>query len=286
MKKILVPTDFSKCADKALDFAVRSVRNHPIEIILLHVFEEATSVYTDYVGVNKEYNLSLLVDARKKLNQLKSSIEDIDGVIVSTCVKSGNANECILLTSKEKEVDMIIMGTFGSSDMNNKLFGSKTASIIGKSKVPVLAIPFDYQWKKPSKILLATNHFEKDPLLLNFIFKVADLYEAKVQVAVVSDEEEDEASTILERTYAIPTYETLLKEKYKEQVLAVKHLYGTEFEETLEDYIQEQSIDMLSMVTYQRSFLDRVFQPSMSKRMANHTKIPLLVIPSKHESLM
>lgn len=286
MKKILVPTDFSKCADKAVDFAVRSVRNHPVEIILLHVFEETTSIYTDYVGVNKEYNLSLLLDARKRLSQLKSTIEDIDGVIVSTCVKNGNANECILEAATEKEVDMIIMGTFGASNMNNKLFGSKTASIIGKSKVPVLAIPFEHKWKKPEKILLATNHFEKEPQLLNFLFQLANLYEAKVLVAVVSDEEEDEAATILERTYAIPTYQTLLKENYNEQVLTVKHLYGTKFEETMEDYIREQGIDMLSMVTYQRSFLDRVFQPSMSKRMVNHTKIPLLVIPSKRDLVM
>jgi nucleotide-binding universal stress UspA family protein len=45
--------------------------------------------------------------------------------------------------------------------------------------------------------------------------------------------------------------------------------------------VDENEIDILAMVTYQRGFWDRVFNPSKTKHMSYHTKIPLLVIPGK-----
>ncbi|HJY21420.1 MAG TPA: universal stress protein, partial [Hanamia sp.] len=66
MKRILVPTDFSKCADKAIDFAVQSAKIVPIEIILLHSFEVKDNMYSDYMGVNREFNVSMLNDAKEK----------------------------------------------------------------------------------------------------------------------------------------------------------------------------------------------------------------------------
>ncbi len=39
MKKILVPTDFSLCADEAINFAVQSAKILPLEITLHHAFD-------------------------------------------------------------------------------------------------------------------------------------------------------------------------------------------------------------------------------------------------------
>ena len=56
MKQILVPTDFSTCANNAVDFAVQSAKILPVEITILHAFELKGNIYTDYMGVNKEFN--------------------------------------------------------------------------------------------------------------------------------------------------------------------------------------------------------------------------------------
>ena len=119
--------------------------------------------------------------------------------------------------------------------------------------------------------------------MLDFIFELADWYKAQVHVAVFTDEDDDGAVTFLEHTRKISEYEKMLKERYSEVTLIVAHLYGKAFEETLQDYIRQNEMDMLAMVTYKRSFTDRVFHPSMTKRMAYHTKIPLLAIPANHE---
>ena len=166
MKRVLVPTDFSACADNAINFAVESARIVPLQITLLHSFEIISNVYTDYVGVNKEFNTTLLNEANSKLIKLKEEIKEKHGVPVDVVISTESLQEAISTTLQNGKFDAIVMGTLGASGIKEKLWGSRTANTISKSGVPVFAIPNDYKWKKPQKILLATNQFEKDPEIL------------------------------------------------------------------------------------------------------------------------
>jgi nucleotide-binding universal stress UspA family protein len=279
MKKILVPTDFSTCADNAVEFAVQYAKLLQAEVILVHAFELNGDTYTDYMGVNKEFSQSNLKDVQHKLDQLKTSIEEKEGIVVDTFVFTGTVKESILQVSINKNIDFIIMGTAGASGIKEKLWGSKTAGIIDKSNVPVLAIPFEYNWKKPQKILLATNNFEKEPVLLNFLFELANLFNAEVHLAVFTNEDDDGAFTFMENNRNMAEYESMLKEQYHYDPIVVAHLFGHNFEDVLQDYISNKEIDIVTMVIHRRGFTDRLFHPSVTKRMSYHTKIPLLAIP-------
>ena len=283
MKKIVVPTDFSTCADNAVDFAVQSASYLPIEVNLLHAFEMKGNIYTDYMGVNKEFNRELLDEVYKKMEGLKKTIEETDGLIVNTYVALTPLADAVSELIEEKGIDLVVMGTLGASGLKEKIWGSKTARIISKTKVPVIVIPHAYRWMKPEKILLATNRFEKDPAILDDLFEMAGLYKARVQVAVMTDEDDDKAETFLEHSRTTPLYENFLKKQYKEDTLTVTHLFGLEFEETLQKHIKESNIDMLAMITYQneKSIWDRLFNRSQTIRMSYHTTIPILAIPKK-----
>lgn len=280
MKQILVPTDFSDCAGNAIDFAVQSAKIIPMEITLLHSFELNDNMYTDYIGVNREFNQTMLTGAKENLANLKKSMEENDGVTVDTLISKDSLQEAITESLREKKFELIVMGTLGASGIKEKLWGSRTSATIGKSRIPVIAIPNEYKWKKPQKILFATNQFEKDPAILDIVFELAGLYMASVQVAVFTDEEDDKAGTFLENKRKISEYETFLKETYNEDTLTSAHLYGENFSETLQDFIKKNDIDMLVMVTYPHKFWNRIFNPSKTKLMSYHTKIPLLAIPA------
>lgn len=280
MKKILIPTDFSSCANNAIDFAVQSAKLFPASIILLHVLEVHGDVYTDYMGLEKEFHQSLTNDIEKKLQQVKEIIEETENVSVSTKIVLGTVREAVKKTAIEEEAELIVMGTLGAGGLTEKLFGSKTASVIGCTDIPLITIPYDYEWKKPEKILLATNRFEEDPTVLNYIFELAYLYMSQVSVTVFTDTDDDDPAVFLEHTRQMPRFEKLIKEQYREDTLIVSHLYGTEFEDTLQKYIEEQSIDMLVMITYKKkeNVWSRIFAPSKTRRMSFHTTIPLLTI--------
>jgi nucleotide-binding universal stress UspA family protein len=281
MKRILVPTDFSDCASNAIDFAVQSARYLPVEITLLHVLEVKENVYTDYLGVNREFNETLLHDAEDRLNRLKKSLQEKSGIGVKTQISISPLTEAVLEAAAENKSDLIIMGTQGAGGLKEKLWGSRTASVIGKTRVPVLAVPFYYTWKKPEKLLFATNHFEKDPAILDYLFEMVDLFMAKVHVVVFTEEEGEKALALLEHTRKTPAFEKTLREKYNQPELTATHLFGEAFEESLQDFIKLNQIDILAMITYPRNFWDRLLHPSITKRMSYHTKIPLLAIPAK-----
>ena len=70
-----------------------------------------------------------------------------------------------------------------------------------------------------------------------------------------------------------------MKEEYNEMTLFTSHICGEGFDKTLQEFISESDIDIFVMVTYQRDFLERIFNPSNTKRMSYHTNVPLLAIP-------
>jgi len=72
----------------------------------------------------------------------------------------------------------------------------------------------------------------------------------------------------------------MLKKQYHQDTLTATQLFGNNFEDTLQEYILANRIDVLAMITYPRNFWDRLFHPSITKRMSYHTQIPLLAIPA------
>lgn len=280
MKQILVPTDFSDTAQHAISFAIETSKIFPAKLTLIHSYEINPDLMTDYVGVNKEFYLRMLSDLEKKLDAVRDDIHTKESVEADTFISTYPLNQAIKKATKEQKTDLIVMGTLGASGIKEKLWGSHTSSLIGKTKVPVIVIPHSYTWRKPEKILLVTNKFQKDSKILNYIFELAGLYMANIQVGVFTDTDDEKTEQYLENEKEIKEYEAFLKENYNESTLISIHLTGEKFEETLQDYIQENEIDMLVMVTYQGGFWDRLFNPSKTKRMSYHTQIPLLVIPA------
>ncbi len=281
MKHILVPTDFSSCAGNALNFAVQLSKIIPAEISVFHSFEIKGSLYSDYLGVNKEFNNSQLYEAQEKLRVLKDNVKKKDGIDVDIFVSEYELHKTIFGAIEDKHIDLIIMGTLGAGNIKEIFMGSRTAKVIGDVNIPVIAIPKQYTWKKPEKLLFATNRFEEDTSILNFLFEFSDLLMAKVEVAVYTDEVHDKAITALEHTKKMPEYENMLRDKYYDNTLVSKQLYGKDFQDTLEDYINENEIDLLMMATYRKGFWERIYHPSLTKKMSYHTHIPLIAFPVK-----
>jgi nucleotide-binding universal stress UspA family protein len=282
MKKILIPTDFSPCANNALNFAEHLAKIIPVEISVFHSFEVKGTSYTNYVGVNKEFNQFQLGEAEAKLTGLKKKIKAESGIDINIFVSEFELHKAILSATDDLQIDFIIMGTLGASGIREVFMGSRTSRVIGESKVPVIAVPDEYIWKKPAKILFTTHHFEKDPAVLDVIFELADLLMAKVEVAVFTDKE-DKAINAAASEKQLIEFKAMLKEKYFEKELPATHLYGKDLLDSLEEFIQDHHIDLLVMAAHQKGFWKRLFNPMITKKVSYHSHIPLLAIPVKEE---
>jgi nucleotide-binding universal stress UspA family protein len=70
-----------------------------------------------------------------------------------------------------------------------------------------------------------------------------------------------------------------LKKAYPGVAFKSELIDGTEFEKTIEEYHNRNEADIIAMITYHKGFWERFFKRSITKKMASHTKIPLLAIP-------
>jgi nucleotide-binding universal stress UspA family protein len=281
MKKILVPTDFSPNASKALDFAVQIAKHTKAKILLVHACDLLELTFKDNLALKKEFNRKIIMEARGKLSLFKKSIEDTEKVTVQTKLYKGFIADTILHATKENKADIIIMGTLGSAGAKEKILGSKTAGVIGKTSVPVLAVPLLSEWDVPKNILLAINNFkEGTPDLVGIVFELAQLFNAEVHIVKFTDADTAHAIDYLSDERGGNAYVKKMQLMFKKVNIKFIHLDGHKFEKTIEKYITGNSIDIVAMITHKRTLLKSIFNRSLTKKMSYHTSIPLLAIPA------
>lgn len=281
MKKILVPTDFSACANNALNFAVQIAKLLSCNVVLVHTVESDASMYMDSMGVQQALEEEMLEEAKQKLNLLNDAIRETENISIESLFYTGNVKENILAAINDTKPDLVVMGTMGTSGgAGEKIWGTKTASITGSSNVPVIAVPYSYNWSEPTEILFATNHFERNAELLKPLFSIADTFKSQVHVAVFTNEETSTGSDFVDNSRGLSDYEYFLQQAFPGKNLLMVHLSGKKLEETLQEYIDKNDIGMVAMISTQRGFWSRLTHPSATRSMAYHTNIPLLVIPA------
>lgn len=269
MKRILVPTDFSPNADKALNFAVEIARKSGAEIMLIHAVE----ILMDDEGFKK---------MKDKLDATAQSISSTESIPVATRIFSDSSVNSIINSIYEHKPELVVMGTNGSSGIKEVIYGSRTAAVIGKSPVPVLAVPLLSEWNIPKTILLAVNRFAVPDKLLSPVISVAGYFGSSIQVTVFTDTDDDFVEDFALHEARIAEFRDTLKQKYPGIEIHAVHLAGRHFRETLQNWIDKNTIDMLVMLTHKRTLIGSIFNSSMTKKMSYHTNIPLLAIPDNN----
>ena len=67
---------------------------------------------------------------------------------------------------------------------------------------------------------------------------------------------------------------------YPGREVAYMMLNGDDFLNSVEKFIRDEKIDILTMTTRKRNIFARLFNPSIARKMLFHADTPLLVIPS------
>jgi len=276
--KILVPTDFSKNARRAIEYAVMLAAKSKAEIVVLHAYRHIDTKTPSRKLLFEEYNYSIARKLHDELEIQRGIINKIHpGIKVSAELSDKEVKQSILEASRG--MDLIVMGTQGAASLKNIFMGSTTASVIGHTAIPVLAIPRSYKRKEPKNILLTTNRFETDPQILNNILQLVHLFKARLHIIVFTDTDTAIQADYIIQKESLVSYQKEWKGRDKNIRITAAHLKGSEFEDTVQQYINTHAIDLLAMVTYKRNFLENIFRRSATRKMAYRSQIPLLAIP-------
>lgn len=275
MVNILVPTDLSDLSKIAVQYAIKIANKLGGTVTLLHVINiiqptratmrlQLKSLEKDLVDTAKE-DLDIFV--RDVSKQLK-----ISEPIKVKVVKGANFNDTIKKEAKKLRTGLIVMGTRGASGLRKYVMGSNTTSVIEVSHVPVLAVPELGDFKNFKNVVYATDlqHTQQE---LKTLIPYLEKFGSKVHLIHVTSSLK-EVSNLEKKISAIV-------EKAGMQNVICKVMVNKKIDEAIEHYVSVSNADLLAMFTHDLSFFEKLFDRSMTRKMAFHSKIPLLAFRQK-----
>jgi len=272
MKKILAPTDFSDNAGNAINYAAQIAKLSKAELILFHAYQ-VPAIPSDVPFVMPIDEIEK--DALNGLMKIKKKILAKYGEELKiTCeTKFGLPVDEINTIVKEKKIDLVVMGVRGAGFLSEKLIGSLTTSLIRKGKCPVLAINEKVKFRSIKKIVLAYDYQKiAYKTILEPLKDFVKLFKSHVYLLNVMPELE----------IASPTRKKVagnqIEHALEEFSHSFKFLENNDIVDGINEFVDENNIDMIVMIPRKHSLLESVFQGSNTKRMAFHSHIPLLAL--------
>jgi nucleotide-binding universal stress UspA family protein len=136
--RILVATDFSDQAGKAVEWARSIAGAFDAKLVLLHVIDVFSLAEIGVVTGGTDLLQIFHEQADKGMGELKALIPD-----VQTVVREGSPRPAIVDAALELNCQLIVIGTHGRSGVAHLLLGSVAEYVVRHSKVPVLTVRGD-----------------------------------------------------------------------------------------------------------------------------------------------
>ena len=278
MKKILVPTDFSKTATNALDEAANIAKRINADIVLLHVIEEDSSgsinVTGEYVSDDVQEELFMLKLIEKSMSKLDEVIGNpvYQGVSFYKELRLGNPFHGITEIINEHNVDLVIMGTTGSSGISELLVGSNAEKIVRHAKCPVLTISEKADKSSYDDIVLATSMSGNDTKLVNIVKGIQAEYSSKIHllwVNTLNNFERDRNTKSLMEKFA---------QKYNLTNYTINIYNHITEEEGIVCFAEDIGANLIAMVTHRRTGIAHLIAGSIAEDVVNHSKRPVLTV--------
>ena len=279
MKRVLLPTDFSSISINAIQYALSMFEETDCEFYLLNVYR-VPYMTNEELMENDAQQLAILESemydsSQKSLKELVSGFKANKHHVFHTISDYNFFINSVKQSVKEKEIDLIVMGTKGATGAKEIFMGSNTGDVLMKTDCNVIAVPENSSFEIQKEIVFPTDfklRYERSDL--SPLIELAKANESRLRILHLSQdgqltEEQESNKRILE--------------SYLDQIEHTFHtLTNIDFEEALNCFAQSRGdVDMIVMIAGHYSFFQRLFFRPKVMELSFHTKIPLYVLHHK-----
>jgi len=277
-RKILIPTDFSKNAVKAMRYAIELYKNDTCDFYLLNVFTADGNIMEDLMNMEPGTELY----ERRKSDSETGLAKMYDMIAMTeydnpkhhfkTISVFNNPIEAIKSVVEKKDIEMIVMGTKGETYSRATAFGSTAIYVMEKVRnCPVIVVPLNAKSDMPKEIVFPTSyktHYKKREL--NYLTDIAKKSDATIIVLHISEESE------------------LSKDQKENKQLLEEILEGTNHkphflshnsvETAINIFIESRDSDMVAFINKKHAFFGSILTDPLVKSISFHAKVPILVM--------
>ncbi|MFZ6013270.1 MAG: universal stress protein [Bacteroidota bacterium] len=282
MKKILVPTDFSKPAQIATEVACDIARKSKADLILLHVVEAPAGASFNIEGEvdssdnweDRIFTLKLIERAKK---QMTKTLEDarFDGIKVKQELRMGTPFHGMNTIITEQKVDLVVMGSAGHSKLEEMIIGTNTEKVVRHANCPVLTVH-----KKPSStdfknIVYATSMSKDEEVFSRIIRKTQQIYDSTVHLVRIN------TPGNFQRDAVVKKYMQDFAKKLQLKNYTLNVFNDLSEEEGIIYFADSINADLIAMATHGRTGFAHVLAGSIAEDVVSHAKRPVLTFVTK-----
>lgn len=280
LKQIVVPIDFSEVSAAAYQFAQSVALVHGSALKVVHVYhpeyDTSNPYHSEPLGRFDEIKRELLHDFVLHHQLSNGSGAVLTQTEIAEEVLVGFAADEIVRLSSSTSTDMIIMGTTGASNLLERVFGSVSSHVAQKSQCPVIFVPVDAEFTGFKEMLYASSYPKAEQLLIGTIGNFAKLFDARLHFVHILEGDSD-GDLVAQQMHAVKVEQLLSRVggvgRYK-----LAEMESESIVQGILRYARKNSIDLVTVSTRQRNFLEKIFHRSVTKRMLFSTNLPLMVI--------
>lgn len=272
MKKIIVPIDFSKYSEYALEAAAILAKKNNSEILALHMLEMADGLFTASDTGQKPKMLYFLKLAEQKFDEFLNK-PFLEGINVTPIVKQSKVFSEVSEVGAQHHADLIVMGSHGVSGFTEVFVGSNTEKVVRYSEIPVLVIK-----RKPNTLSFDTTIFAS-----NFSEEAVGAYlkslkmlpkTAKIELLYVNVPGEDFKSTS-EMEQQAANFLTKA-EGNLDRLNTVNYVSDYSVEKGILNFSNLVGADLIMLPTRGKKGLAHFFEGSISEDLVNHANLPVM----------
>jgi nucleotide-binding universal stress UspA family protein len=257
MHRIIIPVDFSETSLNAARYAAGMLAwNEGATAVLYHNYEN-----------EDDLDISLFYLESLKKEFLKAGVPQVQ----CEHEMGGDLIENISRLAHTMRATLVMMGITGKSALRQVMFGSNTLKLIDKNLYPVMIIPPDAVFKGASKVAFATDYRNVElSTPSQLISSVLKLLDPKLHIVHVSREK------VTQLPPALQSEKEKIDQMFADFKKEFYFITREDFYEALDQFVNEQGIDILVTVPKHPSNSSSLFRTSHTKKLAYHSHIPIL----------
>lgn len=270
MKTIVVPTDFSKCSENALQLAAQIAKKNNGTIKLIHVYERPVYGFIDiYIDHAKDKIQKAEIHSSLDKQAAQKYLEGID--VKKILIWDLKVWE-IFGSKNLNDADLIVMGTHGVSGLNEMLLGSNAEKLVRASNLPIITVKVEQKDYSFKDIVFATNFTGEAVAAFKKLAEFASIFGSRIHLLTVNTPDKFESTRAT----------TLRMDEFLKKVDGADcptKIYNAAFMEVgIMHYAKDVGANLIALGTHGRTGLSRFFDDSVSEGLVNHAMLPILTL--------
>ncbi len=291
---ILLPTDFSPHSDNAAKLAFKLASRLGMSIDMLHSFIAPASPQGVQLMDSYDYELAdmaerqtIEVESTRMMEEYAAKIRgwiksgEVPAVKFSTTVTEGIPEESILLYARDKNPQLIVMGTRGADKKEAELIGSVTAEVLDSCRIPAFTVPESVDVATVAdlhKVAFVCNLEQEDMIAIDTLYRLFPDQSLEVMLIYIPGRRERNVSDA-KTAQAQLNLLNYCREHFPGYGFDMRTVRLDTLIDDFKEIMQEGPFNLICVPNKKRNVFARVFNPSIAHKILFRADVPMMVIP-------